>query len=51
MLQNTLTGHSAAIFAVDMNADGSLVITGAADKVNMLKIYTLIALQGLFKKF
>ena len=33
LLQNTLTGHSAAIFAVDMNDNGSLVITGSADKV------------------
>lgn len=32
LLQNTLTGHSAAIFAVDMNDNGSLVITGSADK-------------------
>lgn len=33
LLLTTLTGHNAAIFAVDMSEDGSLVITGSADRV------------------
>ena len=33
-LLTTLIGHNAAIFAVDMSEDGSLVITGSADRVS-----------------
>nr|KAG5711219.1 hypothetical protein BaRGS_004863 [Batillaria attramentaria] len=32
LLLTTLYGHNAAIFAVDMNESGSLVITGSADR-------------------
>ncbi|XP_052807929.1 uncharacterized protein LOC128236846 isoform X1 [Mya arenaria] len=31
-LNQTLVGHTAAVFAVDMSEDGSLVVTGSADK-------------------
>ena len=33
MLLHTLMGHNAAVFAVDMNEAGSIVITGSADRV------------------
>lgn len=32
-LLQTLEGHSAAVFAVDMDEEGTLVITGSADRV------------------
>ncbi|KAJ8311029.1 hypothetical protein KUTeg_011413 [Tegillarca granosa] len=32
LVYHTLIGHNAAIFAVDMNEDGTLIITGSADR-------------------
>ena len=39
-LIQTLAGHTAAIFAVDLNEDGQLVVTGSADKVDTGVIIT-----------
>ena len=36
-LTKCFQGHAAAVFAVDMNEDGGLVLTGSADKVFFLK--------------
>ena len=32
-LLHTLTGHTAAVFAIDMSDTGAVVITGSADRV------------------
>ena len=34
VLHHTLRGHSAAVFAVDMDADGKVAVTGSADRVS-----------------
>jgi len=41
LLLNPLSGHSAAVFAIDMNEDGRLVVTGSADKVRTTSINSL----------
>ena len=36
ILNHTLLGHNAAIFSVDMNENGSIIITGSADRVRKI---------------
>ncbi len=37
-LLHTLTGHTAAVFAIDMSDTGAVVITGSADRVGAVVI-------------
>ena len=43
-LLHTLYGHTAAVFAVDMNFDGTLTITGSADRVCIIYIHPTLTL-------
>ena len=49
----TLTGHNKPIFAVDMSEDGTLVITGSADRVsiNFFLLYMVLIQTMILKTF